>query len=465
MIVLQKAVTPALVHAYLAGGYDRVAGYVVRAAEVNDVTTPAGLRRLHLTDYPETTFPNGGPIHILHVDRSPAWNLTAADKLHERPVMDPSGTVEVDEQLIPLFYLDHSRLTPGARLWRFEDGQDPVLVATYEGPTLGWQNHEGGKLVHMAPTPIVGDVLVVGSTAFTAQVTCTDSGAPQTIVAVSPQEPADVPGFQQNLAGLWVRQFEHTELRALFESQLVSTYRELPVQVVARLARPDGTKLARVASLARDFEAAQKLGFTEVELGVWEATVPLAELSTPAPREISPQSWMTAEQRSRLKAAKEAQQSGAPVQATPSGPTVSITSPPGEGIFDAEHLKLYQQILTAVVPKVPADATQIQLLCEVVGDRMNVAVQALKPEEGAVSGLPPVGQDVAKAFAQLRTLEAKPGMGTWFTAFMLIEKSGNLKVKFDSERKPRLKLTQQMIDVEKQHFPRETYPDWFTPED
>lgn len=463
MIVLQKAVTPALVHAYLAGGYDRVSGYVVRAAEVSDITSPADLRRLHLTDYPQTTFPNGGPIHILHVDRSPAWNLIPADKIHERPVLNSSGTVEVDEQLIPVFYLDHSRLTAGARLWRFEENQEPVLVATYNGPTLGWQNPESGALVHMAPTPIVGDVLVVGSTAFSAQVSCNESGAPVTIVAVSPQEPSDVPDFQQNLAGLWVRQFEHPELRALFESQLVSTFRDLPVQVVARLTRPDGTKLARITSLARDYEAPERLGFTEVELGVWEATVPLAELTTPTPREISPQSWMTAEQRTRLAAAQQNPTAGA--AATPSGPTVTITSPPGTGIYDSAHLKLYQQILSAVVPNAPTDATQIQLMCEVVGDRMNVAAQALKPEDGSVSGLPPVGPEVAKAFAQLRTLEAKPGIGTWFTAFVLIEKTGNLKVKFDAQRKPSLKLTQQMIDVEKQHFPRESYPEWFTPEE
>ena len=200
-IVLQKAVPPAHVTAFFAEGYDRVSGYVVRAAEVSSVTTTAELRSLHHLEFEGSPFPADGPIHILHVDRSPSWQLVPATQMKERDVMSTSGTVEVDEGLVELFFLDHTRLTSGARLWRFADGEDPVLVGTYHGPAFGWQDHTNGDVLKSAvPTASTGAVVVLDDKAFVADVASGDDGVPHSITAVAPSAPPAELGFVQNQA-------------------------------------------------------------------------------------------------------------------------------------------------------------------------------------------------------------------------------------------------------------------------
>ena len=56
MTLMQKAITPALSHAYLTAGHDRLAGYVVRAADVSFATTPSQLFEVHGLGYPESPF-------------------------------------------------------------------------------------------------------------------------------------------------------------------------------------------------------------------------------------------------------------------------------------------------------------------------------------------------------------------------------------------------------------------------
>ena len=213
-VVLQKAVPPALVAAYLQHGYDRVSGYVVRAAEVSGVTDVADLRRLHMVDHEGSLHATTGPLHVLHVDKSPSWRLQPAEGLAERGVLDGSGTVEVAEQLVQVFLLDHTRLTPGARLWRFEESADPVLVGTFHGAAHGWQDHTRDDVLTAAvPSPTAGAVVVLDGKAYVADVVSDDDDAPTSITAVSALEPPEPLGFAQNRHGHWVRAVEHAEAR------------------------------------------------------------------------------------------------------------------------------------------------------------------------------------------------------------------------------------------------------------
>nr|NLD40160.1 hypothetical protein [Actinomycetales bacterium] len=326
-VVLQKAISPAHVQAFLNEGYDRVGGYVVRAGEVSQITSVSDLRRLHHTAYEGSPFPQEGPIHILHVDRSPSWQLTPATRITERDVMSTSGTVDVGEQLVEQFFLDHSRITSGARLWKFEEGATPELVATYHGPAFGWQNHSAGdELRRATPTPTTGTLVVLGDKAFVADVVSEENGAPTAITAIAPTEPPAELGFESH-DGLWVKQVQHADVTALFEVRVTATWNEHPVLLVHNFKLPDGRPVSRVVSAARHWELARDAGLQEVELGVWEATVPSSEVKNIQPQEVAAQPWMTQVQKDRVARAQEASRQNV----LEGGPVGAFGQPAGAG--------------------------------------------------------------------------------------------------------------------------------------
>lgn len=480
-IVLQKAVTPAQVTAYFSEGYDRVSGYVVRAAEVSSVTSTADLRSLHHLNYEGSPFPEDGPIHVLHVDKSPSWQLIPAAKMKERDVMSGSGTVEVDEGLVELFFLDHTRLTSGARLWRFEDGEDPVLVGTYHGPAFGWQDHTAGDALKSAiPIPSTGSVVVLDDKAFVADVVSADDGSPTQITAVAPSAPPADLGFVQNQAERWVRAVDHAEARALFEMRITATWNGLPVIVCQNFKLPDGMVATRVASFAHDYERAEAANLTEIELGVWEATVPSTEVKDITPQEVAAQPWMTSWQKERVAKAQEAAQNNTVRRPAPGGnvatsgfapdspggpvPTITPTNPSeGKGPSDPAHVAIYQRIAQGVLSAMPAEAKQVQVLSQSIGNVMEIGAQAIL-EDGSPAPIATIPQDVARAFGELRALDANPETGTWFGAILSLDRSGKLTLNFNRESEPTLRqeITGAMLAVERQRFPRTEWPEWFT---
>lgn len=517
-LVLQKAVTPAHVNAFLNEGYDRVSGYVVRAGEVSGVTSVADLRRLHHTDYEGSPFPAEGPIHILHVDRSPSWQLTPATRLTERDVMSTSGTVDVGEQLVEVFFLDHSRLTSGARLWKFEEGEDPQLVATYHGPAFGWQNHtEGDALRRSTPTPTTGALVVLKDKAFVADVSSADNGVPTSITAVSATEPPADFGFEAH-DNIWVRTVEHSDVTALFEVRVAATWNEHPVLLVHNFKLPDGQPVSRIVSAGRHWELARDAGLTEVELGVWEATVPSSEVKNIQPQEVAAQPWMTQVQKDRVARAQEAsrqnvlkdgpvgafgqsvdagqpagspstgvnQPGAAPISGAGSDPA-SITIPqaggfaapaasgprvtelrpapgtPDTGLNAPEYVALYQRVAQGVIPHIPQGATETRVMCQSIGNVMELSAQSVL-QDGTTTPVPTVSQDAAKAFGELRAISNKPDLGTWFGALMALSSDGKLTINFNRELQPRLQrpVTAEMLRIERERFPRGTWPQWFT---
>ena len=72
MTLMQKAITPALARAHVEGGYDRMAGYVVRAEDVAFATTPAQLFEVHGLGYPGSPFrPDAQFIDLLRFESGP----------------------------------------------------------------------------------------------------------------------------------------------------------------------------------------------------------------------------------------------------------------------------------------------------------------------------------------------------------------------------------------------------------
>ena len=127
--ILQKAITPQMSVAYLERGLDRVAGYVVPAADAASVTSTAGLFELHGLGFAGTPFSPDAPIDILHLPVSPTAVVLPATggqdeegrrqtggPFLERPPFAGAGFTSTGDLVVPLSWVEHTRLTPGARL-------------------------------------------------------------------------------------------------------------------------------------------------------------------------------------------------------------------------------------------------------------------------------------------------------------------------------------------------------------
>src|SRR6478609_343268 len=120
--LMQKAVTPALTRAHLTAGHDRLAGYVVRAEDVAFATTPAQLFEVHGLGYESSPFsPYDRSIDVLRFESSP--------QLQYR---------DVPGYILPLWWLRHSRVPPGAELVRIYDNGTSTLLARYGDVGAGW---------------------------------------------------------------------------------------------------------------------------------------------------------------------------------------------------------------------------------------------------------------------------------------------------------------------------------------
>lgn len=446
-LVLQKAITPAHARAFLTEGYDRVAGYVVRAPEVSHVTDPQELRLLHRTNYDGSPFPPDGPLHILHMDRSPSWLLTPASAMVEYDG-DPAARSSLPGLSVEESFLDHTRLTSGARLWRFAEGADPIHVATYRGPGAGWEDHQSGALKLSTPLPTVGAVAVIGRTAYVADVLSSDDGAPIAITALTASEPSTELGFERLPSGVWARAVEHSELSALFEVRVTAFWREHPVLVVQSFRHPEGFLATRIFSLARNWQQARDVGMVEVERGVWELTVKADEIQRITTHEAAARPWMTAVQQQRV--AEAAKQQGAASGGTGGEP-------------DAGTLAALKRIATGAMPHIPKEATKVQLLCQSVGAAIEWAAQATMPD-GSTQVLSIPEQDVGYAFADLRVLGNKPGAGSWFGALVTLTPAGQVSIAFNRDSQPSMQqpITAQLLRAERERFPRDKWPDWFT---
>lgn len=151
---MQKVLPPDQVDYLLERGYDRVAGFVYRAAELNHLRTPAELYAAlglgyagspHQAEAKEA-FVLRWPAHRPSLYRIPyggqnEQGLRAMDGwVIERPPFRGNGFAPGEgRDVIAEFKVDSTRLPHGAALWRIDaDGTDR-LVATYDADGQSWR--------------------------------------------------------------------------------------------------------------------------------------------------------------------------------------------------------------------------------------------------------------------------------------------------------------------------------------
>ncbi|MDX6739898.1 TY-Chap domain-containing protein [Actinocorallia sp. A-T 12471] len=153
-LVMQKVLPHPLVVHYLEGGYDRVAGYVHRVADVLSLTTPKQLyAALGLGHGRASTFsPDDDVVHVLRWHarfggplRTPFGGPDEASMRRmpggwvvEHPPFEGNGFAPGLGVAIPEFKVDSQRLPHGAEIYRFDRSGRRVLVALFDADGTRW---------------------------------------------------------------------------------------------------------------------------------------------------------------------------------------------------------------------------------------------------------------------------------------------------------------------------------------
>ncbi|MHB1064872.1 MAG: hypothetical protein ACYC1Z_10385 [Georgenia sp.] len=484
-IVLQKAVTPQLSTAYVERGLDRVFGYVVPAADVAGITTTAGLFELHGLGFSGTPFAPEKPIDVLHLPTPPTAGLVRATggnddagrqatdgPILDRPPFTGTGLATVEDVITPLSWLEHTRLTPGTRLWRFSPGaEEPELVGTYHGVAFGWQNHLDGDSFHaVLPSKYVGPLARTADGTFAADVRTGDDGRPAVVTVVTAAPDAEQHGFARTSAGMWAKQLAPTEVSELFEIHATARWHGILVRIVDQGPDSEGVQRCRISSLANDADVAEKNLMDKIDPGVYEATVALADLMDVNYTQRIPTAWAKAEQVQRARAAAAAsggagtarppdQGIGAPVVSVGAGGAATASTDQRA----ARQSALLQRVAQGIVKAAPPGWARARLLCRIVGTQAEV-LAAATPAGGEEQVLPGVPEDVGAALAELRHVTFEPGLGAWYTALVTVESTGKVTLNFDRSNEPRWTkpVPASMFAQDVARYPRdeEHTPEW-----
>lgn len=158
-VLMQKAVAASQLAYYLDRGYDRVSGFVHRAAELAHLTTPAQLYDALGLGYPGSPFERSA--EKIYVLRWPAFrpNLyripyggqsEAAMRamegwVIERPPFRGNGFAPSESSdVVAEFKVDSARLPHGTQLWRIGADGAERLVATLDVDALRWRQAGDG---------------------------------------------------------------------------------------------------------------------------------------------------------------------------------------------------------------------------------------------------------------------------------------------------------------------------------
>jgi hypothetical protein len=270
---MQKVVTPDVSAAHLAQGYDRIGGYVVRAADVAFATTPAQLHEVHGLGYPGSPFRRSDPF----VDVLRFWS---APQLQYR---------DVAGYIVPLWWLRHSRIPPGAELVRVYADGSSALLARYGHIGTGWAR-AGDDGLHPPMASLsrcVGPVAKWHGAYLEADVV--DDGASVVLALANP--PLSETGFRVSPAGRWFRQVPREDVTELFELDLTARWNGLAVRVVDQWQDAQRYVVARVSHLGDDLQRAERLRLHRVEAGVYETVVYAAELTELKTNQVVPATW------------------------------------------------------------------------------------------------------------------------------------------------------------------------------
>lgn len=279
--LLQKAVLPGR-EATWVGGDDLLCGFVVRAADAAWATTPRQLFEVHGLGFAGSPFtPESTAIDVLRFPATPyarLLNATGApvgstaepfgEGFIEHPPFTGNGFAAVSEQqIVPVWWLEPMRVPAGSELWRIHADGREEFMSVYANVASGWQP---------APPPRIGASDMLGVFAQWKGVQVLADPLPDGGVVIASF--TEQPGLRLTERGLWAARVDESEVSTPYALRLTGKWRGMPFQITRRWQQ-DGALMARVVYLGRDSRQAEAAGLEKTDAAVYEATVPLSDLT------------------------------------------------------------------------------------------------------------------------------------------------------------------------------------------
>lgn len=304
MPLMQKAVTPQTAAAYLEGGFDRVGGFVVNAADVQHATTPAALFEAHGLGFPGSPHrPDADHIDVLRFPSTPQLRFENATggvdartqaitggPFIDRPPFTGNGFVGTREAIIPLYWLVHSRVPAGSQLLRAHADGTWQVLATYVDVGHAWQS-DTVRITH-SPSPQISRY--VGPMATWAQTPLNADVFEDHVVVVAEVEPPAHYGFQRTAAGRWRREVPRGEVEQLLEMYVTARWNGLEMRLVDQWKQQDGQSIAHVSYIGHNADLAEGLRLPKIDAALYEVSVPTASLQDVQMSQLVPRQWDTA---------------------------------------------------------------------------------------------------------------------------------------------------------------------------
>lgn len=304
MTLMQKAVTPPMSAAYLTQGFDRVAGFVVPADSVAYARTPRELFDAHGLGFPGTPFSVDAPfVDVLRFPSSPqlrfenaiggtdeATRRLTGGKFIDREPFTGTGFAAAPGHVIPVYWLVHSRVTPGSELIRIGADGSSTVLARFGDVGTGWvsasvqvqhspstaMSQYVGPLAKLHGTHVAADVLPDGNVVVVSEV----------------QTPPEL-GFEPADTGRWRRVVPRSEVEELFELHVGARWMGLEMRVVDSWKDRSGAQVARVTYIGHDADMAEAFKLEKIDAGVYEASLPMSALTDVVPSQLIPSAWAT----------------------------------------------------------------------------------------------------------------------------------------------------------------------------
>jgi hypothetical protein len=324
--MLQRVITPAMTDGYLTHGLDQVRGYVLAEADVAGAQTPAQLFSVHGLGFPGSPFdPAQHSIDVLLFPATPFTHLVPAvgrtttddrsagdDRALPGAFVDhppftgtgfaPSGEATDDRPSAPLWWVHAARLPAGSEIWRVGHDASRTLLGVFENVAQGWVTAPSLPAVDPADSASasasVAAASVAAASVAAASVAATDVPASDVLGVFGTWTGArclvdlvgdgyavvasyvDIPGAGLELGprGLFWRQVPAGQVQDVHEIRVTCSWRGAPFLLTSR-EQQSGGELAHLMYLGRDAAAAEALQLTKTDAGVYEATVPMDQLS------------------------------------------------------------------------------------------------------------------------------------------------------------------------------------------
>lgn len=314
--LMQKAVTPQMSRAYLEGGFDRVAGFMVRADTVDWARTPAELVEAHGLGFEGSPFrADAEYVDVLRFMSLPTMQVVDAvggvdqesrartrGRFVDRPPFTGSGFVAVSGHVVPLWWVMHTRLSAGAELVRVARDGSQAVLARYVDAAQGWVSVTAPVQppVSLQLSRLVGPVAVVAGTAFVADPL--GAGLDESVVLTSDVRPTGDLPFEQVSTGRWRTVVPGTEIGEMFELLMTGRWNGLEMRLVDQWPTAPGgggrrpfakrqPPMTRLTYIGYNADLAEGLRLQKIDAAVYEVTAPATTLSGVETRQVIPQGW------------------------------------------------------------------------------------------------------------------------------------------------------------------------------